>query len=279
VERERIEIGDGTSFACDHLAGDGPQIVLLHAGVADRRAWRDTAAILNAEGCDVIAYDRRGFGETPGTEHPYDHVDDLAAILDAVAAGPLWLVGNSQGGRIAIDLAAEQPHRVAGLVLIAPAISGAPDIADDDLDPATRALSDRIEDAEDEGDGDLVNELETTLWLDGPAGPEGRVSGPLRDLALAMNAIALVSPQPEDGGGGEHDAWSRLESIDVPATVTWGELDIPAFVDQCAVLAERLPRAGEPVVLAGVAHLPGLERPDLAAELILEAAGVERDAG
>lgn len=275
MERERIKITDGTGFACDHLAGDGRQIVLLHAGVADRRAWRDVAAILNARGADVTAYDRRGFGETPGTEHEYDHVDDLAAILDEIAVGPVWLVGNSQGGRIALDLAAEEPRRATGLILIAPAISGAPDIEDDDLDPATRELSDRIEEAEDEGDGDLVNELEVRLWLDGPAGPEGRVSGPLRDLALAMNAIALVSPQPDDGGQGEHDAWSVLERIDVPATVAWGALDIPAFVDQCRILADRLPSAGEPIVLDGVAHLPGLERPDIVAELIAEVAGIE----
>jgi pimeloyl-ACP methyl ester carboxylesterase len=275
VERERIEIADGTSFACDHLAGPGPQIILLHAGVADRRAWRDVAAILNARGSDVTAYDRRGFGETPGTEREYDHVADLGAILDEIATEGPWLVGNSQGGRIALDLAAEQPHRVAGLVLIAPAVSGAPEIEDDELDPATREIAAKLEEAEDEGDGDLINELEARLWLDGPDGPEGRVAGPLRDLALAMNAVALVSPQPEDGGQGDHDAWSRLEEIETNTTVAWGELDIPAFVAQCRLLAERLPNAGNPVVLEGVAHLPGLERPDIVAELIAEVAGVE----
>ena len=273
---EQITIADGTAFAYDHLEADGPTIVLLHAGVADRRAWRDVAAVLNERGADVWAYDRRGFGETPGTEHSYDHTDDLLAVLEQIspAPDPVWLVGNSQGGRIAIDLAMTRPERVAGLVLLAPAVSGAPDKGDEALDPATRAISEEFDEAEDEGDMDRVNSLDVRLWLDGPTSPEGRVTGPDRDLALAMNAIALVAAQPEDDGQGDRDAWSHLEEIDVPATVAWGELDIPILIEECRTLAERLPGAGEPVVLEGVAHLMGLERPDLTADVIASAVGL-----
>jgi pimeloyl-ACP methyl ester carboxylesterase len=271
VPRGRFTAADGTELAAEHLPGDGPAIVLLHAGVADRRAWTEVAAGLSGEGATVVAYDRRGFGETPGTEAAFSHADDLLSVLAQTTGEPAWLVGNSQGGRIALDVALTDPDRVAGLVLFAPAISGAPETDDDDLDPATRALSDQLEEAEDEGDLDAVNELEARLWLDGPAGPADRVAGDVRALVLGMNAIALVSAQPEDGGQGELDAWSRLEEIDVPATVVWGELDVPIVIEGCRTLSDRLPNACEPVELPGVAHLPSLERPDLVSAVILTA--------
>ena len=269
--RGRFTAADGTELAAEHLPGDGPVIVLLHAGVADRRAWTEVAAELNAEGATVIAYDRRGFGETPGIDTAFSHADDLLSVLAQATDEPAWLVGNSQGGRIAIDVALTNPERVAGLILFAPAVSGAPDTEDEDLDPATRALSDELEEAEDSGDLDAVNELEARLWLDGPAGPPERVTGDVRALVLGMNAIALVSAQPEDGGQGELDAWSRLEEIEVPATVAWGELDIPIVIDECRALSDRLPNAREPVELPGVAHLPSLERPDLVSAVIMAA--------
>ena len=123
-------------LARDHLTADGPRVVLLHAGVADRRAWRDVAPELHAMGADVLAYDRRGFGETPASAEPFRHVDDLLGLLD----GPAWLVGNSMGGAIALDAALLAPDAVAGLVLIAPAVSGAPEDAIENLDPDTRRI-------------------------------------------------------------------------------------------------------------------------------------------
>lgn len=265
---------DGTKLAAERLSGDGPSVVLLHAGVADRRAWSRVAEDLNALGADVVSYDRRGFGETPGTEASFKHTDDLRDVLEQASVGPAWLVGNSQGGRIALDLALTDPQRVAGLVVMAPAISGAPDKEDDDLDPVTRAISEELDEAEDSGDLDRVNELEARLWLDGPAGPAGRVKGDARGLALQMNAIALIAAQPEDGGGGDLDTWSRLEEIETPTTVVWGELDIPIIIAECRTLAERLPNAAEPVELAGVAHLPALEDPGVVTATVARAIGV-----
>ena len=74
-----------------------------------------------------------------------------------------------------------------------------------------------------------------------------------------------------DGSGAQ--IFRGEESIETPTTVVWGDLDIPAMIDRCRELADRLPAAGEPVVLAGVAHLPGLERPREVAEVIASAIG------
>ena len=265
---------DGSKLAGEHLRGDGPTIVLLHAGVADRRSWAEVAAALNRDGADVLTYDRRGFGDTPGTTATFDHVDDLRSVLEQSTDAPAWLVGNSQGGRIALDLALSDPERVAGLVLMAPAVSGEPDTGDDDLDADTRRIDAAVGAADERGDLAEVARLEAHLWLDGPAGPEGRVSGRARDLALAMNAIALAADSPDEQPP-ERDTWDRLAEVDAPATSVWGELDIPVIIDLCRTLAGRLPNVRAAIEIPGVAHLPSLEVPNAVAALIADAITAE----
>jgi pimeloyl-ACP methyl ester carboxylesterase len=259
-------------LAQDRLAADGPRVVLLHAGVADRRAWAEVAPGLHERGADVLAYDRRGFGETPASGEPFSHLADLLALLQE----PTWLVGNSMGGGIALDAALEAPEHVAGLVLIAPAVSGAPDLPVEALDPETARLVHAIMAADEAGDLDAVNRHEVHLWLDGPAEPEGRVGGAARELALDMNGVALRSGAPEDAGTSGVDAWSRLEEITAPATILWGELDEPGAAVGCRELERRLGDVRAAVELPGVAHLPMLERPDELTALIADAIGLTR---
>lgn len=276
MDGEHFEVDRGEVAIAGERWGEGaPQVLLLHAGVCDRRSWRQVATGLAEAGIAVVAYDRRGFGETPLGEQPPSDLDDLLAVLDAIAAGPgvpVWLVGSSMGGALALDAALSAPERLTGLVLIAPAISGAPEHPDEDYDAGTLRIDELLTDADDAGDIAGVNELEVELWLDGPAGPPGRITGEARALALEMNAIALAAGAegvPAEGVS----AHSRIEEIELPATVVWGELDIPLMISGWRRLAERLPGAGEPVEIAGTAHLPFLERPDEVAALIAEAVG------
>ena len=129
---------------------------------------------------DMVAYDRRGFGESPTSQSTFRHMDDLAAVMRQVTGEPAWLVGSSQGGRVAIDTALAYPELVAGLILLAPAVSGAPEVGD--LDAATEELDELITAAEAAGDVGETNRLEARLWLDGPGQPEGRVDGASREL-------------------------------------------------------------------------------------------------
>ena len=265
VASEKFTVQRGTAtLAGERWPGDGQPVVLLHAGVADRRSWHAVAEALQpAKG--VVAYDMRGYGETSGATYGFTHLDDLNAVLDQVASGPVWLVGSSMGGEIAIDAALTSPERVAGLVLLAPAVSGAPEpgVVDGDTDRLVRMW----EAAQTSGEIDEINRVEMWLWLDGPAGPEGRVAGPARDLALAMNAIAFKNEIPEESGRSGLVAWSRLEEITVPVTVACGNLDLPFIVARSKELADWLPQARFEM-LDGMAHLPYLEQPAVVAELI-----------
>lgn len=240
-------------------------MVLLHEGVADRRSWRPVAQAI-ADRAEAVAYDRRGFGETAPATGEYSNLDDLLAVVEAVSTGPVWLAGTSAGGGIALDAAIVAPERVAGLLLLAPAISGAPEPT---LDEDTARFDRMLDDAVERGDLDEVNRLETWLWLDGPAQPEGRVSGEPRALALEMNATALRNGATEGGQSSGVDAWNRLDEVQAPVTVACGDLDVPFLVERCEELARRLPDATHRT-LHGVAHFSELEQPAMVVALLDE---------
>jgi pimeloyl-ACP methyl ester carboxylesterase len=243
-------------------------VVLLHAGVGDQREWTEVADRL-AGRWRPLTYDRPGHGSSAPA--PGDDLADLWAVARVAGPGPCRLVGCSAGGGIALDAALARPGEVAAMVLVAPAVSGAPE---GDLDPATAALSDALDEALGRRDADEVNRLEARLWLDGPAGPEGRVGGEPRRRFLAMNAVVLAHELAAEGTDGEAPpgpgAWDRLEELATPTTVACGRRDVPILVARAEALARRLP-AGEFADLGPVAHLPQLEAPAALADTVARA--------
>jgi pimeloyl-ACP methyl ester carboxylesterase len=250
---------DGAALAAefaDSEGANGVPLVFLHAGVADRRMWQAQWQAF-APRHRLLRYDRRGFGESRTLkETPHSLVADLWAVMDSCGLERAVLVGCSQGGRVAIDAALARPHRVQGLVLVAPAVGGAPEAA---LAGDVQMLDEAIAAAEAADDLDTINELEAQLWLDGPGSPRGRVGGAERQLFLAMNGIALraIDPGPEIE---EDPAWARLKQLHMPTLVLWGDLDLPQLQARGEALVQRIP-AAQRVVLSGTAHLPGFEAP------------------
>jgi pimeloyl-ACP methyl ester carboxylesterase len=234
---------------------EGVDVLLIHAGVTDRRSWQDVVKRL-APRHRCIAYDMRGYGETQ-----YEHEDgwspvaDAVAVLDAAGVGEAVVVASSMGGQTAIDLALGHPDRVARLVLIGPAIRGAP--YPELVDGPTAELNSQIEAAEAAGDVAEVNRLEARMWLDGPTADEGRVVGPARDLFLEMNGRALRAENP--GKQAQIPAaWPRLGEITVPTLIMIGRLDAEDILAINEPAATMIPHA-QLLWLDDVAHLPQLE--------------------
>lgn len=252
----------GARLAVEH-AGTGPAVVCLHAGVADRRSWRPMAPFL-VDDHRVVAWDRRGFGDTVVEEVGwFDHVADLLAVMDAMEVESAVLVGNSQGGRVAMDAALEHPDRVTGVVMLAAAWTGAPSPPDP---PHLAAIGQELTAAEATEELSWVNEVEARIWLDGTEAPRGRVDGLARELFLDMNGRALRA-----GDVGEEversPAWPRLSSVAAPVTVVACSLDEPASPVIGRLAAETIP-AGRFELLEGVAHLPTLEDPTAVARIV-----------
>jgi pimeloyl-ACP methyl ester carboxylesterase len=264
-ERFALPVEGGT-LAGERWPGGVPVVVLLHGGLFDRRSWREVAERL-APLVTVVAYDRRGHGESAASTAPFTHVDDLLAILDDAKAPHGWIVGTSAGGGVALDAAIAAPDRVTGLVLIGTAVSGAPA---PEMDATLQRFDELWDAAEAAGDLEAENRLNTWLRLDGPYSPEGRVGGAARALTMEMYADNRRDAGPGYNGASDVAAWSRLAEVTVPVTVACGDLDVAYLVSRSRELATRLPKATYHE-LAGTAHLPYLDQPGVVADLILDA--------
>ena len=92
----------------------GADVLLIHAGVNDRRSWQHVVERL-APRHRCVAYDTRGYGETTyEREDGWSPVADAVAVLDAAGLQRPIVVACSMGGQTAIDLALAHPDRVAG---------------------------------------------------------------------------------------------------------------------------------------------------------------------
>src|SRR5260221_1676925 len=104
-------------------AGKGAPVLVLRGASLGSSAdvWGRNLAPLAAHGLRVIAPDLPGFG---GTDNPDDvslsyRKNFVLAFMDALNIARASLVGHSQSGRIAIDLAFSHPQRIAKAVELA----------------------------------------------------------------------------------------------------------------------------------------------------------------
>jgi pimeloyl-ACP methyl ester carboxylesterase len=111
------------------VTGTGMPLLLIHGTGATTDVWRAVTPVLSRSH-QVIAYDRRGHGRSPGPPpagrdaHGL-HAEDAVELLRRVAAHePALVVGASAGGIIALELATRHPERVRSLVLIEPPLWG-----------------------------------------------------------------------------------------------------------------------------------------------------------
>jgi len=107
-----------------HDVGEGDPVVLLHGsgpGVSAWANWQHSMPAL-ARSARVLALDLLGYG---ATERPADvryslrtWTDHVWAFLDALGVGQVSVIGNSLGGRIALQLAEDDSARLRRMVLM-----------------------------------------------------------------------------------------------------------------------------------------------------------------
>ena len=132
----RFAVVDGISFHYTRTGSPPPNLVLLHGFGSSTFSWRKVVGPLG-QGAQVTAFDRPGFGfsERPAVTdvlNPYTpeaQVDLTLGLLDALGVQRAVLVGHAAGAAVAVEVALAHPERVAGLVLVGPALrSGGPSI-------------------------------------------------------------------------------------------------------------------------------------------------------
>jgi pimeloyl-ACP methyl ester carboxylesterase len=235
-------------------AGAGLPLVLVHAGITDRRMWDEQFHVF-ARDYRVIRYDRRGFGDTETFAEPYSHHQDLYDLLEFFRIEQAFLMGCSQGGKTVIDFTLEHPERTRALILVAPALSGFTFPEQASVQRQELALADES------GDVERVNELEVQIWVDGPHRTPEQVDPEVRERVRRMNRIALEkSADASEERQLEPAAVKRLAELRVPTLIIIGDLDTPRTQAAADFLAEHIAGARK-VVIPGTAHLPNMERP------------------
>jgi alpha-beta hydrolase superfamily lysophospholipase len=110
-------------------------VVIAHGYAEHSGRYAHVAAALNRAGCTVWAIDHRGHGRSSGDRGDIESweavVADLDLLVDVAATDgrPLFLVGHSMGGAIAVAYAQTHQHRLTGLSLSAPSVVVAPELA------------------------------------------------------------------------------------------------------------------------------------------------------
>lgn len=92
---------NGITLNYTDTGGDGRPVVLVHGWPLSSAAWSAQVQPLHDRGYRVIAYDRRGFGDSEKPETGYDYdtlTDDLAGLVEGLGLAQVTLVGFSMGG-------------------------------------------------------------------------------------------------------------------------------------------------------------------------------------
>lgn len=145
-----LDLPDGRRIACRALAGSGPATFVFLPGYAsDMQGTKALAlegwAVERGLGC--VRFDYSGTGESQGefADGTLERwLEEVLAVIDRVADGPLVLAGSSMGGWLALLAALRRPERVRGLL----GIAAAPDFTDwgyDERDRATLRAHGRLE--------------------------------------------------------------------------------------------------------------------------------------
>jgi pimeloyl-ACP methyl ester carboxylesterase len=114
-----VPIGAGTCLDVEDT-GRGPAVVLVHGWPVTALHWRHVVPALTRSGYRAIAVEARGLGDTStgsGDLAKATLAGEVLAVLDALGVGRFAVVGHDWGGTIAVLMAAQQPGRVAAIVV------------------------------------------------------------------------------------------------------------------------------------------------------------------
>ncbi len=240
--------------------GAGPVVLLLHAGIADRRMWSAQLKPLSAGGYRVIAVDLPGFGEAPMAVEQDAPWVDVLETLDLLGVERMALVGNSFGGAIAQRVAVTAPGRLWALALIS-----SPDEA---LEPSPRlkAVWEAEEAALEIEDFDAAIEIIVDAWT--LPGAPARLRMKVAQMQRRAFELQVQDGHVPEGIDPLERDPSALERLEMPTLVACGTDEMSDFQDAAGRLAAVIP-GSQSAVIEGAGHLAPMERPKAFSELLL----------
>jgi 3-oxoadipate enol-lactonase len=245
-------------------AGEGPPLVLVHAGIADLRMW-DGQFEPFAEGHRTVRWDMRGFGRSPMVDAPFSNREDLFGLMEHLQIESASLIGSSMGGGMIIDFALEHPPMVDAMVLVGSAVSGF--ASEGPEPPQWQALVAAYR----AGDLSQAARLEAELWVVGTRASAEDVDASILARVQEMDEIALATEK--DRGRLEQPletpSIDRLSEITAPTLIVVGDADTTEMQQAADLLAREIAGARK-VIMRDAGHLPNLEHPAEFNRLVLE---------
>jgi pimeloyl-ACP methyl ester carboxylesterase len=247
--------------------GEGPDVLCIHGLGATKASFFDTAAALTHAGYRVHALDLPGFGSSSkplaGAYTARWFADGVVAVMDALGVERAHVVGNSLGGRVAIEMGLRTPERVAGLALLCPAVA----FVRRDWHPIVRLMRPELGLLPHSFGRARIARQFWSLFAD-PDQVDPSVADMVVDefqriyasagarLAFLTSARNIYLDRPFGRGG----FYPRLSELEAPALFVWGTHDrlIPAGFKRH--VAQWLPSA-EQIVLEACGHVPQVEHP------------------
>lgn len=228
------------------VSGKGePTVVLVHGWALDRRVWDGQVPRLSARR-RVVTLDLAGHGESGRPRAPWTMAafgEDVKAVVEAVGAKQVVLVGHSMGGPVVLEAARRMPERVKGILLV-----------DTLLDVEQRTPPEQIEAMARQLEADYKTTVTqmTAEYLFAPGTPavvRDRVLG----HATAMPAEVSIALLRQSWG---YDPLPALREIKAPIRA----VNADKFPTNLEANRRHMP-GYEAVIVAGTGHYPMLEDP------------------
>jgi 3-oxoadipate enol-lactonase len=245
--------------------GEGPPVVLLHAGVSDSRLWEPQLGSF-AQSHTVLRVDLPGFGNSPFETNPVSLRGAVRDAMDAEGVDRAALVGVSLGGNTALELALESLERVSALVLVGAGLPG------HDWSEEVLSFFAAEEEALERGDLDAAVDANLRTWLAGPRRRLEEIDPAQRELVGEMQRQAFMQQQGHEDVRMlrlDRPESERLAEVKVPTLVITGDEDVADIHRIADRLAAGIPGA-ERATIADAAHLPNLERPEEFDRIVLD---------
>jgi pimeloyl-ACP methyl ester carboxylesterase len=260
MARVRTTLGDIAVARAGHP--DAPPVVMLHGLGGTKGSFLPTVAAL-ADSYRTLAIDLPGFGDSvKPVGAPYDprfFAKAVCGFLDACGIADVHLIGNSMGGRVALEVGFRYPERVNRIVGLAaspawrrdrrwaPIVKALrPELGL--LQIAPRPVVEEFARRFVPGGRDGWSAVGVDEFLRAYLQPRGRAA-----FYAALRNIYLDEPEGEEG------FWTRLRSLERDSLFVWGRQDRLVPIAFARHVREALPAAQHVELDCG--HVPQLEAP------------------
>ncbi len=252
---------------------DAPPVLLLHGLGATNASMLPLLADL-ATDHRVLAPDLPGFGATAAPAGPYNPAWFAAwveAFQSVTRSRGAVLVGNSLGGRIALECGLAHPRSVRALVLLtpSPAFRRLRQYV-----PVVRLVSPQLARLPVPVPRRLVVESIRAMFSDADRLPrpwyDAAADEVCRVLADRAHRVAFFSCARQiylEDAYGRDGFWQRLPGLLPPALFVWGDRDRLVPSSFARHVADALPSAGS-IVLEDCGHVPHFEHPEATSRLL-----------